>query len=159
MPRCTIGPAPDSGYLTARVPSLPSPGKTSNSSDALRGRQPPLPAICKKVLRLPLLWGVPRDLRPAGAGSADGAGGDIIELYRPTETGSVSKFRLKAKVPRQQSSRRCAKLLGYCAFPISDARRQECAVAKPHHQVKKANHGKRPANAKGRRAKRRKVRT
>jgi hypothetical protein len=32
-------------------------------------------------------------------------------------------------------------------------------MAKPHRVVKKANHGKRPANAKGRRAKRRLVRT
>ncbi len=32
-------------------------------------------------------------------------------------------------------------------------------MAKPHHKVKKANHGKRPANAKARRAKRRAVRT
>jgi hypothetical protein len=32
-------------------------------------------------------------------------------------------------------------------------------MTKPHHKVKKANHGKRPANAKARKAKRRKVRT
>jgi hypothetical protein len=32
-------------------------------------------------------------------------------------------------------------------------------MAKPTRTVKKANHGKRPANAKGRRAKRRTVRT
>jgi hypothetical protein len=32
-------------------------------------------------------------------------------------------------------------------------------MAKPHHKVKKANKGKRPANAKARRAKRRLVRT
>lgn len=32
-------------------------------------------------------------------------------------------------------------------------------MAKPQHKVKKANHGKRPANAKARRAKRRKVST
>jgi hypothetical protein len=32
-------------------------------------------------------------------------------------------------------------------------------MAKPHRIVKKANHGKRPANAKGRKSKRRKVRT
>ena len=32
-------------------------------------------------------------------------------------------------------------------------------MAKPHRIVKKANHGKRPSNAKGRRAKRRLVRT
>jgi hypothetical protein len=32
-------------------------------------------------------------------------------------------------------------------------------VAKPHRLLKKANHGKRPANARARRAKRRKVRT
>ncbi|RMG00421.1 MAG: hypothetical protein D6741_06860 [Planctomycetota bacterium] len=33
------------------------------------------------------------------------------------------------------------------------------SMAKPHRKIKKANHGKRPANAKGRRAKRRLVRT
>jgi hypothetical protein len=32
-------------------------------------------------------------------------------------------------------------------------------MAKPHRVVKKANHGKRPANARSRRAKRRLVRT
>jgi hypothetical protein len=32
-------------------------------------------------------------------------------------------------------------------------------MAKPHRTHKKANHGKRPANARARRAKRRKVRT
>ncbi|WP_390621586.1 50S ribosomal protein bL37 [Roseimaritima sediminicola] len=32
-------------------------------------------------------------------------------------------------------------------------------MAKPHHKVKKANHGKRPANAKGRKARRRKLKT
>jgi hypothetical protein len=32
-------------------------------------------------------------------------------------------------------------------------------MAKPHRTLKKANHGKRPANAKGRRLKRRKIRT
>jgi hypothetical protein len=32
-------------------------------------------------------------------------------------------------------------------------------MAKPHRVVKKANHGKRPASAKGRKAKRRLVRT
>jgi hypothetical protein len=32
-------------------------------------------------------------------------------------------------------------------------------MAKPHRIVKKANHGKRPSNAKGRKAKRRTVRT
>jgi len=32
-------------------------------------------------------------------------------------------------------------------------------MAKPHRKIKKANHGKRPANARGRRAKRRLVRT
>jgi hypothetical protein len=32
-------------------------------------------------------------------------------------------------------------------------------MAKPHRLIKKANHGARPANAKARRAKRRKVRT
>jgi hypothetical protein len=32
-------------------------------------------------------------------------------------------------------------------------------MAKPHRTIKKANHGKRPANAKSRRAKRRLVRT
>jgi hypothetical protein len=32
-------------------------------------------------------------------------------------------------------------------------------MTKPHRSLKKANHGKRPANAKARRAKRRKVRT
>jgi hypothetical protein len=32
-------------------------------------------------------------------------------------------------------------------------------MAKPHRKHKKANHGKRPANARARRAKRRKVRT
>ena len=32
-------------------------------------------------------------------------------------------------------------------------------MAKPHRIVKKANHGKRPANAKARKAKRRTVRT
>jgi hypothetical protein len=32
-------------------------------------------------------------------------------------------------------------------------------MAKPHRHVKKANHGKRPANARARRARRRKVRT
>lgn len=32
-------------------------------------------------------------------------------------------------------------------------------MTKPHHKLKKANHGQRPANAKGRKAKRKKVRT
>lgn len=32
-------------------------------------------------------------------------------------------------------------------------------MAKPHRLIKKANHGQRPANAKARRAKRRKLRT
>lgn len=32
-------------------------------------------------------------------------------------------------------------------------------MAKPHHKVKKANHGKRPANAKGKKAKRKLIRT
>jgi hypothetical protein len=32
-------------------------------------------------------------------------------------------------------------------------------MAKPHRTLKKANHGKRPANAKAKRAKRRKIRT
>lgn len=32
-------------------------------------------------------------------------------------------------------------------------------MAKPHRQLKKANHGKRPANAKARKAKRRMVKT
>lgn len=32
-------------------------------------------------------------------------------------------------------------------------------MAKPHHKVKKANHGKRPANAKAKRAKRKLIRT
>jgi hypothetical protein len=32
-------------------------------------------------------------------------------------------------------------------------------MAKPHRIVKKANHGKRPANAKARKAKRQRVRT
>jgi len=32
-------------------------------------------------------------------------------------------------------------------------------MAKPHRTAKKANHGKRPANAKARKSKRRKVRT
>jgi hypothetical protein len=32
-------------------------------------------------------------------------------------------------------------------------------MAKPHRKVKKANHGKRPANAKGRKARRAKVKT
>lgn len=36
---------------------------------------------------------------------------------------------------------------------------EENIVAKPQHKVKKANHGKRPANAKARKAKRSKVRT
>ncbi len=32
-------------------------------------------------------------------------------------------------------------------------------MAKPTHKVKKANHGKRPANAKARKAKRKKIKT
>ncbi len=32
-------------------------------------------------------------------------------------------------------------------------------MAKPHRKIKKANHGKRPANAKARKGKRREVRT
>ena len=32
-------------------------------------------------------------------------------------------------------------------------------MAKPHHKVKKANHGKRPANAKARKARRKKIKT
>ncbi len=32
-------------------------------------------------------------------------------------------------------------------------------MAKPQHQVKKANHGKRPANGKARKAKRRAIKT
>jgi hypothetical protein len=36
----------------------------------------------------------------------------------------------------------------------------ECiTMAKPHRQLKKANHGKRPANAKARKAKRRMIKT
>lgn len=35
----------------------------------------------------------------------------------------------------------------------------EPTMAKPHHKLKKANHGSRPANAKARKAKRRKVKT
>ena len=35
---------------------------------------------------------------------------------------------------------------------------QEHDMAKPHHKVKKANHGKRPASAKARKAKRKKLR-
>lgn len=35
----------------------------------------------------------------------------------------------------------------------------ELTMAKPHHKLKKANHGSRPANAKARKAKRRKVKT
>jgi hypothetical protein len=37
--------------------------------------------------------------------------------------------------------------------------RSGIVMAKPHRTAKKANHGKRPANAKARKAKRRKVRT
>jgi hypothetical protein len=37
---------------------------------------------------------------------------------------------------------------------------EECIeMAKPHRQLKKANHGKRPANAKARKAKRRMIKT
>jgi hypothetical protein len=32
-------------------------------------------------------------------------------------------------------------------------------MAKPHHKLKKANHGKRPANAKAKKAKRKMIRT
>ncbi len=32
-------------------------------------------------------------------------------------------------------------------------------MAKPKHKVKKANHGKRPANAKGRKGRRKNIRT
>ena len=32
-------------------------------------------------------------------------------------------------------------------------------MAKPHHKLKKANHGKRPANAKAKKAKRKLIRT
>jgi len=32
-------------------------------------------------------------------------------------------------------------------------------MAKPHHKLKKANHGRRPANAKARKAKRKKIKT
>ena len=32
-------------------------------------------------------------------------------------------------------------------------------MAKPHHKVKKANHGKRPASAKAKKAKRKLIRT
>jgi hypothetical protein len=35
----------------------------------------------------------------------------------------------------------------------------EKIMTKPHHKLKKANHGARPANAKARKAKRKKVRT
>jgi hypothetical protein len=35
----------------------------------------------------------------------------------------------------------------------------EDPMTKPHHKLKKANHGSRPANAKARKAKRKKVRT
>lgn len=35
----------------------------------------------------------------------------------------------------------------------------EETMAKPHRLIKKANHGARPANAKARRAKRRKIKT
>ena len=33
------------------------------------------------------------------------------------------------------------------------------SMAKPHHKLKKANHGRRPANAKARKAKRKKIKT
>jgi len=41
----------------------------------------------------------------------------------------------------------------------STSSREDDVMAKPHRTHKKANHGKRPANARARRAKRRKVRT
>jgi hypothetical protein len=37
--------------------------------------------------------------------------------------------------------------------------RSELQMAKPHRPLKKANHGKRPANAKARKAKRRMIKT
>ena len=40
-------------------------------------------------------------------------------------------------------------------FPVSDS----ASMAKPQHKVKKANHGRRPASAKARKAKRKKVKT
>jgi hypothetical protein len=43
--------------------------------------------------------------------------------------------------------------------PLRLMRVEEPLMAKPHRTHKKANHGKRPANARARRAKRRKVRT
>jgi hypothetical protein len=41
---------------------------------------------------------------------------------------------------------------------VNDNREHE-VMAKPHRQLKKANHGKRPANAKARKAKRHAVKT
>ncbi len=46
----------------------------------------------------------------------------------------------------------------YSAAPIAPES-QELIMAKPHRPLKKSNHGKRPANAKNRRAKRKLVRT
>lgn len=45
------------------------------------------------------------------------------------------------------------------ALPDSPDKETGETMAKPHHKVKKANHGKRPANAKARKAKRKKIKT
>ena len=44
-------------------------------------------------------------------------------------------------------------------FARSLSRYGALSMAKPQHKIKKANHGRRPANAQAKRAKRRKVRT
>lgn len=44
-------------------------------------------------------------------------------------------------------------------IPISPHLETKQIMAKPHRKLKKANHGKRPANAKARKAKRKKLRT
>ena len=45
------------------------------------------------------------------------------------------------------------------ALPDSSDKETGETMAKPQHKVKKANHGKRPANAKARKAKRKKIKT
>ena len=45
------------------------------------------------------------------------------------------------------------------ALPDSSDNDTGAIMAKPQHKVKKANHGKRPANAKARKAKKKKIKT
>jgi len=47
----------------------------------------------------------------------------------------------------------------HVSFPVSSTHPEVNDMAKPHHKLKKANHGQRPANGKARKAKRKKIKT